>query len=196
MRSQSAHTTIKTTIDHNNVRYVHMAIPCNTYSMARYPKIRTIKNPQGEPNVDAKTKLLLQKSNLCTQHAFDIASHCIEKSIAFSVENPASSLLWHTRGWRAIQNAYSPVIVTTDYCQYGEPFRKRTKIYVWYLKDPGFLHELARRCPGTSSDHRHMTLSGWGLEKKNIPTSKGCSAYPERLCAKWAALVHKMVLKA
>ena len=40
-------TAIMATIKHYDIKYVHFAIPCNTYSVARYPKLRTKYEPLG-----------------------------------------------------------------------------------------------------------------------------------------------------
>ena len=101
------------------------------------------------------------------------------------------SLLWHTARWQKIQDAIGPSRVTVDFCHFGEPYRKRTTIPAWSPTNTGFLDKLSRRFPGTSKDHVHADLSGWGWSAgtTGMPTGKGSARHPDRLVRHWAMLI-------
>ena len=74
--------------------YVHVAVPCNTYSPARWPKLRSTTYPDGVPGAlsncdDSET---LRVSNSVTHNALTMADRLMSRGVAVSVENPAASL--------------------------------------------------------------------------------------------------------
>ena len=187
---------IKNVLKELNIRYVHFATPCNTYSQARYPRVRSKEFPSGKPDLKPPDKLLVDKSNVCTRHSFDLITFCVDNNIAWSIENPSTSLLWSTRGWQAIQKSIDLQMILVDYCRYGEPYRKRTFFYAWNPYGQHFLDGMARTCPGLSTTHTHKNLSGWGTKaSNNIPTRDGSAAYPDELCKTWARLLRASFAK-
>ncbi|CAL1167420.1 unnamed protein product, partial [Cladocopium goreaui] len=95
--------------------YVHLAPPCNTYSAARYPKIRTKKHPDGIPGLKKKDRDLIKTSTLISDNVWDMVEKLSVKGTYISVENPLTSLqlghdvgqiakmFWHTRRFKRLQ---------------------------------------------------------------------------------------------
>ena len=83
-------------------------------------------------------------------------------------------------------------IITLDFCMYGAPYRKRTKIACWHPCDRNFLMDLSVMCDKT---HQHVNLSGWNRDASaGMMASKKAQAYPLKLCNKWAASLRKSLL--
>jgi hypothetical protein len=128
-------------------------------------------------------------ANQVTRNAFRIALACEKHSIAFSVENPHSSLIWQTNAYVVLNLQVKMHEIVIDYCRWGEPWRKRTRFATWCPGRSAFLSDLGLLCEG---GHSHTQLSGWKpLNKEDAimrPTG-GTAAYPEQLCEAWARLV-------
>ena len=173
--------------DDDTEDYSHYAPPCNTYSICRHPKIRSSSFPEGLPNLGKRDRQLLAKANRITANVMRLLlGHC-EKGHSWSIENPASSLLWKTRAWRRVLKVAKPSKVTVNYCQYGMPYRKRTTLFTWSPGGEQFLAELGIPC--TCKGHA-QTLSNWDYRtSKRLPTKGGSAAYPPALCKAWARAV-------
>ena len=89
--------------------FVFASCPCEAYSQLR---VRA-KIPRDEAMVHADR--FVAKTREIIEH-FSTALFCIE--------NPGYSLLWK----REVSAGLSPFAVLTDYCQFGRPFRKRTRL--------------------------------------------------------------------
>lgn len=148
---------------------------------------RSKEHPDGIPSHLGGNMGKLREANRVTKNTFELMKEDCIKNIPWSVENPCSSLLWSTRGWKQLTRKYKLKKVVLDYCRYGMPYRKRTTIYTWDPDNHGFLTVLAKRCQCTKP---HMTLGGWGRKGNCIPTAAGSAAYPEQLCNAWAQAVH------
>lgn len=163
--------------------YIHFAPPCSTYSMARFPKIRSSTHPSGLPGklLDSHNKEILAHANRITINTFRVMTELFHDKCLVSLEQPSTSLMLKTKEFKSWASQSGAASITVDYCMFGMPYRKRTSVWT---SPPGFLDKLERKCPG---DHIHeRTLSGWSYNKgSRLPTSHGCSAYPEQLCAAW-----------
>ena len=77
--------------------YVHVGTPCNTFSQARFPKIRSKKHPAGKPDATVGEQRILRKANIVTNNSIKVLKKACEHGVACSVENPIGSLLWSYR---------------------------------------------------------------------------------------------------
>eukprot|EP00930_Biecheleria_cincta_P005055 TRINITY_DN10597_c0_g1_i2.p1 TRINITY_DN10597_c0_g1~~TRINITY_DN10597_c0_g1_i2.p1 ORF type:complete len:298 (+),score=27.00 TRINITY_DN10597_c0_g1_i2:49-942(+) len=172
----------------SGARYVHSAPPCNTYSSARWPRIRSAEFPEGLPNLGADDQATIDLANHVTANTFRMMDDLQDAGIEVSVENPQRSLLWRTQAFRNWQQARNPQRVRYDNCQYGKPYKKSTTLWV-----PGdFLDSLEMHC---RCSEPHTILSGWAdrtdTTRQNTST-RGSQEYPKRLCTAWAKCVERM----
>ena len=58
-------------VDTQDITYVHLAIPCNTFSIARWPTLRTRQFPMGVHGLPERETLVVLKSNACVHNSFD-----------------------------------------------------------------------------------------------------------------------------
>ena len=170
--------------------YVHFAPPCNTFSIARHPKVRSKLHPEGIPELESSLAHLapgVALGNIIAKHTIHMMQVCCEESIPCSIENPASSFLFKLPAFKWWADLWLADQTILDYCQYGELYRKRTAIFSWAPgSKAGFMRGVAACCRG---DHQHIHLSGWKQEGVPCRTTKGSAAYPKLLCKKWALCV-------
>lgn len=159
--------------------------------------IRSMDYPDGLPGVSKKDKMTLRVANVLTRNVFKVLTACCRAGIKVSVENPHTSLLWRCSAYQHFIQKFSVQSVVVDYCQFGENYRKRTRIITYDPDDivgDSFLAPLRRTCPGLSANHSHVNLSGWrplveGVLSPDMRPTKGTAAYPVVLCHVWARAV-------
>ncbi len=145
--------------------YVHFAPPCSAYSQARWPHLR--------------------RANRITRNTFAAMRKLSDSGHPVSVEQPSGSVMWKTRDFKCWAARSGAAPVTTDYCQYGADYRKRTVLWV---SPAGMLDDIARKCPGVSDSHKHpRMLSHWGADRSTRTRTgdSNCAAYPPALCRAW-----------
>jgi hypothetical protein len=188
--------------------FIAMARLIQSCSQAVWPKIRSRKYPHGLPNLTMSQKQRVRLGNLIAKNCLDLAKIFALRGAAVTIENPDTSMLWHTKYYKGLFRAMarddSMCIkeVKTDYCRFGVPYKKRTRITTIHTKcfaflDDTFLPSVGILCQG---GHQHTTLSGWKPKPKanaspaakakaaanqNRPTA-GTAEYPPLLCAAWA----------
>lgn len=169
------------------VCYLHLALPCSTFSMARWPKIRSKMFPRGLPArlLSQADRQRLRESNKLTERAFRLAIAAGRAGCMVTVENPKNSLLWHHPAYHKWTKAIATQSWCFDMCRFGTPYLKPTKI----VADAGLdLSVLALSC-----DHpdRHVRLSGWRAFPGHvcIPTRQKSAEYPLPLARAWAAAI-------
>ncbi len=139
---------------------IHASVPCENYSIC--------------------------KTTGC-QRALEQADELVEKTLAifsyfstavWTVENPATSLLWK----RAVARPLLEQMAKTSYCRYGYPYRKHT----WFANNLKL--ELHAPCDGTCGQmvgrwHRqHAQRGGGGAENVHHSLDQLHSIPPD-LCA-------------
>ena len=95
----------------------------------RVPRSRA--EPEGKRDITStKDKATLRLANTITRNTLNVAAEYWKQGVLVTLENPAGSLLWKTKAFTKFTKLTSPKMITMDYCQYGEHFRKRTKLCV------------------------------------------------------------------
>ena len=110
-----------------------------------------------------------------------------ERNVGWSVENPASSLMWITDSFVELMQTFPTDMfgVLFHTCMFGAQRRKQTAIWT-NIKE---LCMLNRTC---SNDHEHAP---WGLTSSgSFATAEEC-AYNADLCAHWANAIEQYAVK-
>ena len=140
------------------VRGVWAGFPCTTWSTARWPPLRSRLHLLGLPACLAveRDRRQIQLGNSTLRSALTISRACVKHIVPMVLENPHSSLAWqHPQMQRIIQhNAAAEYVV--DYCQFGCPWRKRTRLVGLHT---GQSPALCVRCTG-----RHGLCSRTGQQ--------------------------------
>ncbi|CAE7226915.1 unnamed protein product [Symbiodinium microadriaticum] len=123
----------------SSISYAHFAPPCNSYSIARWPKLRSKDYPEGLPaSKSKKPKSRHQQAELClanriVNNTADMMDDLMARGVPCSLENPNSSLPLGQAVANAIYQVYSqsPVMRPSELRSwYGCEYKKRTVMLV------------------------------------------------------------------
>ena len=148
-----------------------------------------------QANIPRKTftsdQRTLQRHNTLVTFALKVIDQCTQAQVPVAVENPSASMFWslpelQSRIHDSLQHVRS---VTTDYCCWGTPWRKRTTMIFWFW--PAAVASVGRVCrasrgakgqPAICSTSRkpHVHLSGVDPETKTFRT-KQADPYPHKM---------------
>ena len=210
-------------IGSGKVRYVHLAPPCGTASLARecqskeraakaaasgwigdIPRpLRSAEFPWGFPRASPDCPegltedeaIKVEAANKLYKFAGDLMKYCHGHGILFSCENPRGSWFWALP--TIIEVLGLEGVEDTEYqgCAQGHD---RPKWSRWRHNIPA-LRELQATCPGESQDHKHRpwgyVTSGRGMKRKRGAWATAHEAeYPALLCDRAAAAVAATLL--
>ena len=136
---------------------VWIACPCNSFSLARrgrrkpgqlrgYPmKVRSPEHVAGLPGLAGRTLYVVQNGNRCAAATAAVIKACVLAHVPVGLENPCGSYLWRMPDILEVSSLESCLVVHLDFCQFGAPWRKPTKVLLWGV--PGEkLHHLRKVC--------------------------------------------------
>ena len=136
----------------------------------------------GLPDLRECDREKVRIGNILMKVSFSLFLACLKVRIPVGLENPATSRLWlagsaqYTTKQKHVHNTI------VDYCQYGMPWRKRTRIM--YAHVP--LEQGSKVCHGhgiCSRTHKpHINLIG--TDNKQFKTNMA-EPYPRPLCRRW-----------
>ncbi len=170
--------------------FVHIGLPCNTYSSALRGKtvLRTRSHPFGRPDLTEAQRHKVGVHNELLAFTCRVLRFCRRHKIAVSLENPASSKLW--RMPPIAQESRDAKRAAVDYCAFGTRWRKRTSFLFWRC-DPllGLNHFRCKLVNGSCcfSGRPHQKLTGHA--PGGLPWTAVAEPYPRRLCPKIAEIV-------
>ena len=175
---------------------LRLGTPCTTYSRARKfdggpTPLRTDWFLEGVPGLSGRDWDKVWAGTTFMRMSVDLAHMVVQQGGFFTLENPASSMLWLTPEVTDLELRTGAVRVYHDMCQHGSPHKKPT---VFLSSHPAFL-SLGRRCPG---DHYHEPLEGLTTDPdtgKEIFKTKLAQAYPRELCDLYAELAQPLLDK-
>ena len=125
----------------------------------------------------------VRAGNQCMRSALSII-HWLEKHpIPYIFEHPSTSNAWCLPRLRWLRRLHHVQAVTTDFCQYGVPWRKRTLLLCSRI-DEQDLVRCQRLCTGPpgfcATGLRHVQLTG--SNKQGVPFTRIAQPYPAKLC--------------
>eukprot|EP00435_Cladocopium_sp_Y103_P036673 s3148_g9.t1 len=112
------------------VRCVGSALVCRSFSMAVTPPVRSPRFPRGVPWASVAMKEKIAEGNAMSDFNAQVHLQC-EKSdpvVFFWTENPDSSYLWRQKRYKKFRNPASQNVCRVDFCRFGTPWRKRTRL--------------------------------------------------------------------
>ena len=159
-----------------------LGTPCTTWSVAHTtPVVRSKSFPWGVPGLASRHALAVNLGNATARFSFEVIKLCIRLRIPVCLENPASSRLWACPALTPLLSQAADV-KTSAFCQYGERWRKLTRVAGW---NTGTLDGLGKTCTGrrglcSRTGLPHIQLNG---RTQGISWTKIAEPYP----APWAA---------
>ena len=126
---------------------VHLGTPCASFSRARDrpggpPPLRSNAMVGGLPGLRECDQVKVTVGNLLAAFTISILTVCKRMVIPGTAENPQTSRLWIFPCVANFLQVKGVVSVTADYCQFGMPWRKSTRIIGVNVA----LDRLERRC--------------------------------------------------
>ena len=126
-------------LEHPLLVYVHLAPPCGTCSRARDirpgpPPLRSEQWPLGLPGLEQKCFKdfrRVQSANKLYEATATIINVLITKRIAWSLENPANSLMWEVPVIKALLSLPGVQQAKFQNCMYGAERPKWTTVVHW-----------------------------------------------------------------
>ena len=174
----------------DTILYVHFAPPCGTASAARNikpgpPPLRSTIFPMGLPGLNFVQQTRVKKANFLYKWTWKLINFLDSKNIGWSVENPASSLMWITDPFvEMVQQLQHFDAFSFHTCMFSAKRKKDTAIWT---SVPQLRAYLERKCDGS---HQHLQ---WGRTEKGFATAEEC-AYNDNLCASWAEAITAFAL--
>jgi hypothetical protein len=174
--------------------FIHFAPPCGTFSAARrtdqYGKVEVLRSPErpegfGHP--------LAEEANLIASRAAALCTKLYDRKRFFSVENPASSLLWELKAFKKLRGLPDVSFLVLDQCAYGAEHRKPTGI----LTNAPWMRSVSLQCQDVAP-HSHVSLVGktWDFRSNRTVWRTALAAeYPDGLCEAWASALAEWVSK-
>ncbi len=160
---------------------MHFGLPCKSWSAWQRinPRAtRTIQNPAGCGTNQGEVE-----GNLLTERVLELCRLLQAAGRFWSIEKPASSLVWHYPGVKSLVE--KQFLVDFDQCSFGlevggELIRKSTRVAT-------NLRALSVLCHNFSRDHQHRRC-GDKIRTSNgtVDVSQLAGAYPRALCELWA----------
>ena len=110
------------------VLLVGMAVICSSFSVAITPPIRNSRYPRGVPWAPESMRAKIKDGNSHSDFAALLIDTCEGQSVDWWLENPDTSHLWRQKELRRFRDPASERIFRLDYCRFGTPWRKRTRV--------------------------------------------------------------------
>jgi hypothetical protein len=171
-------------IKNGSVSFVWMGTPCASWSRARHDLDgggpRSARFILGKPGLSDADNYRVKIGNKTMNFSCRVIELCQTLEVPCALENPFTSFIWHApRLVRAAQNNCTDVIL--DFCQFSQPWRKRTRVKVWNLS---CVEAASRLCHGrhgicSASKKPHIVLKG--RSKQGISWTKIAEPYPPQL---------------
>ena len=161
------------------VKFIWWSPPCTTFSLARCPKVRSLRIPWGFDLLDLVTML----GNLHAAQSLLIAMVQLAVGHFFAGEQPGFGFMRALEPWTFLKLLGVPEILF-DWCRYGQPFRKTTRLFSNF---PHF-DRLGKRCHHVS---RHVPLKGATTTQAGAYSKTFCDAVARHCCSFWPPFEQK-----
>ena len=164
--------------------YVHIGLPCQSWSRARRADGRgpgPLRDDgqflMGLPNLSDKDRLKVTQGNRLMYNSVRILRACIQSDVLWSLENPMTSRVWKAKAVKGI--AKHGIFHRADFCQYGCSWRKAT----YFLCTPRLPLSL-KQCTGpkgfcSRTQGKHTVLQG--VDQHGTFMTKVAEPYPYSL---------------
>lgn len=171
------------------IRGIWLGPPCQTWSIACRPAVRSQQCPLGLPSVPSHRQASLELGNRTMHAAAEIVQCCCAHGVPVAVENPATSLFFRAPPIEKLTQFPCHKSMNVTMCAFGARWRKITRVATWHVDD----YDPPAVCCGRHgicdySKRQHIVLSG------NIPGSgtswtSTAAAYPQKFAKFFAHLM-------
>ena len=169
--------------------WVHLGTPCQTFTWARRPQLRSTVSPFGLSELSRRQLKLVARGNELALFSLEVCQCQVKSGNFFSIENPELSWLWILPPMIQLRRSQGVSTVRVLFSDFQVPFRKPTV----FVHNSECLHELAK----SESSWHGRTIKLRGLAKydgKLQFRTRLAQSYPPLLCIKFAGLVRETVV--
>ena len=164
------------------VRWLHLAPPCRTFSRARrtdrFGAVQPLRSSQFPGGIPPISEEVLEANHLM-KTAARLSKACIRAGAWFSVENPARSFAWSFGPMAALSALPGVFSYVGAQCRFGCEYRKETR----WLTNATWLSFLEGSCPGPPEHPAHETLEGTKIiNGQKVWRTALAAEYPIELC--------------
>ena len=179
---------IRTWLGGGQVLGVWLGTPCTSWSIACRPALRDKQNIWGFAEVPEHRRDTLVLGNRTLRFSCSIIRICIRNRIPCILENPDSSLMFHSPPMIALRRSPAATEARLCMCKFGTPWRKATRLVGWHVNLNSFSNSMCHGRKGVCefSNRHHIVLQGRDPNSGRTWTSLA-GAYPARF-ARAAAL--------
>lgn len=159
------------------VRGVGSALVCRSFSTAVTPPVRTPRYPRGVPWMSRSMREKVAEGNAMADFQAEVQGECLAAPIPvfFWTENPDSSYLWRQQKFRRrYRHPGSKHLFRADFCRFGTPWRKRTRVATNIPQLMGLRMLCACEKPHVQLRGQHPTLK--------VPWTRVAQPYPRAFC--------------
>ena len=110
------------------VEVVGLAVICASFSMAITPPVRSPRFPRGVPWAPRSMKQKIAEGNSHSDFASTVIESVEDNDRLYWLENSDSSYIWKQKGLRRFRDPGGSNVFRCDYCRFGTPWRKRTRV--------------------------------------------------------------------
>ena len=181
-------------IDVGIIAIAHFGTPCNTFSMARSGRstLRSLRFLFGVPGLLPAHRDLLRLSDQLVDITCDLAYLLWRRGGHFTIENPASSLLWKMPRLCDLLQRCGAFPILIHMCAYGADYLKPTI----FACSHSFFVDLGCTCPGADIHPFHRRLRGREYDNgsgKWVWKTAKAARYPLALARRYASIAHRIV---
>ena len=179
------------------VSVLWLGTPCNSFSRARErggngpPPLRSNEYPMGLPDLRPHDHEKVRVGNLLATFSAGLMNLGRSLGVPCVTENPATSRLWLTPGYRRLMAIKSVRSIHTDYSGYGMPWRKRTKLVSIHAD----LTPSARHCIGKGvcsfTSRPHVRLEG---QQNGVFMTLIAEPFPCQMCNALVRCLHNSLV--
>lgn len=112
------------------VKLVGSALVCRSFSPAVTLPVRSARYPRGVPWASSAMREKISEGNAMSDFDCEVRAACDEQEppVFFWTENPDTSFLWRMPKNRRFRRPGSKNLCRVDFCRFGTPWRKRTRL--------------------------------------------------------------------
>ena len=139
--------------------------------------------PWGIPHLHALARTQVDMANILVTNTITILRLAQQLHIPWVVENPLSSLLWHTSVVAGAFDKWNVEFVKLHMCAFGSRWRKATSLATSRLINPQALAGRCVRLPDGKCSHsgsHHIQLSG--RDPFGVLWTRRAQSYPKPFC--------------
>jgi len=94
--------------------FIHIAQPCQSFTLARIPQLRNWNFVNGLPNLIGRSAELVQQGNTLAHWSATLAAEAFAVGACFIIENESRSFLWVTEEIKSVHAVPGVVLYCND----------------------------------------------------------------------------------